>query len=188
VVSESLLFIGLWVKLIGLGLGLFRDSGKSIGWNIFRNCGKIFANNHKKLLAKKPDAWHTLNRSEIEKVMKISQNLGIIQSVQGLTIGATRVIVQTKDFVVTFSGVKRGVDITPAPAHPETLCRLVKSLSLDVTTAVEGVVAEDAIKKGLTESEAIVRLMELRPNYPLGLAKKIVQFVFAKVQTGGIKQ
>jgi hypothetical protein len=84
--------------------------------------------------------------------------------------------------------IVRGVAITPAPAHPETLCRLVKSLSLDVTTAVEGVVAEDAIKKGLTESEAIVRLMELRPNYPLGLAKKIVQFVFAKVQTGGIKQ
>lgn len=51
-----------------------------------------------------------LSTGQREKVMKINQNLGVIQSVQGLTIGATRVIVQTKDFVVTFSGVKRGVD------------------------------------------------------------------------------
>lgn len=79
----------------------------------------------------------------------------------------------------------RGVAITPTPAQPDTLCRLMKSLSLDVSTSVESEMVIEAINKGLSESEAVVRVMELRPNLPLELAKKIVKYVFNKVNLGG---
>lgn len=79
----------------------------------------------------------------------------------------------------------RGVAITPSPAQPDTLCRLMKSLSLDVNSSVEGVVVETLAKSGLTESQAIIKVMEMRPQYDLKLAQKIVRFVFDNLSSGG---
>lgn len=92
-------------------------------------------------------------------------------------------VLRTKDGIQ--KALIRGVAITPAPAQPDTLCRLVKALSFDVSNTVEGLVVNEALMKGLTLSEAVVRIMELRPNIPLELAKQIVNHVFQTIHPGG---
>lgn len=67
----------------------------------------------------------------------------------------------------------RGIAITPAPTHPDTLCRLVKALSSPVNT---GVVHDSMRDQSFIFNDAVVRLLEMRPKLPLELAKRIVQY------------
>lgn len=74
--------------------------------------------------------------------------------------------------------IVQGVAITPAPAHTETLCRLLKSLGslgLGLSSSVDGTSA-NIIPDGLTEAQAVIRVMELRPTFTLELAKRLVRF------------
>jgi len=120
-----------------------------------------------------------------EKAMHVYNLLKSIPPGQDGSIGLSVEggVLRTKDGISR--AMIRGVAITPAPAQPDTLCRLMKSLGLDVSSAVEGVVVEDAINKGLTESEAVVRVLELRPHFTVHLAKLMVRHIFSKVQPGG---
>lgn len=77
-------------------------------------------------------------------------------------------------------GVKRamvrGIAITPAPTHPDTLCRLMKALSSPVNTGVGYDGTVEGVEASFIFNDAVVRLLEMRPKLPLELAKRIVQF------------
>lgn len=122
---------------------------------------------------------------ESEKAMHVHRLLKSIPPGQDGAIGLSVEggVLRTSEGVSR--AIIRGVAITPSPAQPDTLCRLMKSLSLGVSSPVDGVMVEAIINKGLTESEAIVKVLELRPHFTLDLAKLMVRHLFDKVQLGG---
>ena len=72
--------------------------------------------------------------------------------------------------------IVRGVAITPSPAHTSTFCNLVKSL-LQTNDEVGDV--ETGLVKTidcLTYEEAVVTVLEMRPEMPFALAKQIVDY------------
>lgn len=122
---------------------------------------------------------HSTKAQEVMKLLKsipAGQDGAVGMSVEGG-------VLRSKDGVV--KAIVRGVAITPAPAHPDTLCRMMKSLSLGVSSSVEGTAIEEAMLKGMRESDAVLRVMELRPQYDLPFAKRLVRHIFSKIQSGG---
>lgn len=122
---------------------------------------------------------HSDKAMDVMKMLKsipVGQDGAVGMSVEGG-------VLRSKDGVV--KAIVRGVAITPAPAHPDTLCRMMKSLSLDVSNSVGSTAIEEAMLKGMRENDAVLRVMELRPQYDLPLARKLVRYIFSKIQSGG---
>lgn len=98
----------------------------------------------------------------------------------------------------------RGVAITPAPAHPSTVARLVKSLlAYDALRGLEGSLPADLpaaiahevvqeLKKHantreetpLTHDEAVLFVLRKRPKFTYELASKLVQYTMQKLERG----
>lgn len=73
----------------------------------------------------------------------------------------------------------RGVAVTPVPAHPETLCRLVKSLRSGVATAVEyAPVTGLSGTEQLTFDGAVVLVQRIFPGISFAKAEKMVKSIF----------
>lgn len=121
-------------------------------------------------------------------VKKAQEVMDIMRSIPSATPGALGLSVEggmaknAEGSIV--KAIVRGVAVTPVPAHPDTLCRLVKSLSSGVSKEVEHAVVDMAksVSSGLTFDAAVIRLMELRPRLSLDLAKKVVRYAFAHQQ------
>lgn len=96
----------------------------------------------------------------------------------GMSVEGSKVV--DKETGLLKKAIVRGVAITPAPIHPETCARILKSLGLDVNRSVERVELSKAIPSGLSFEQAVVRVMERNPKIRLPLAKQIVHFIIAK--------
>jgi hypothetical protein len=72
--------------------------------------------------------------------------------------------------------IVRGVAVTPVPAQVETLCTLVKSLSIEIEIEVE---KKD--HSGLDRSQALELFQARWPNFSMGFAKRVVDFTFKRL-------
>lgn len=126
--------------------------------------------------------------SHVKKAVEVYDILkSIPEGVDGaLGLSVEGSLVRNEDKSVA-RAVVRGLAITPAPVHPDTLCRLVKSLSLPFAKAVEH--DEQASghqgRKVLTFNDAVVQAMEWNPTLTLAKAKRVVQATFDKYGISG---
>ena len=98
----------------------------------------------------------------------------------------------------------RGVAITPAPAHPQTVARLKKSLQIyDTIAGLDGQLPADLpasiahavvteLKKSvegkkpptLSHDEAVLFVLQKRPHFTYELASKLVRYTMQKLERG----
>jgi len=98
----------------------------------------------------------------------------------------------------------RGVAITPAPAHPQTVARLKKSLQIyDTIQGLDGQLppdlpasiahavvtelrksADEKIPPALSHDEAVMFVLRKRPHFTYELASKLVRYTMQKLERG----
>lgn len=81
----------------------------------------------------------------------------------------------------------RGVAISSVPAHPKTMCMLMKSLQSYSESNTDGERAQDLMlrtqklaKSGMSPDEAILWLLRRRPNWSYEFATQVVNYTIAK--------
>lgn len=122
----------------------------------------------------------------VKKAQEVYEILKSIPSgVEGaLGLSVEGAMVRNEDKSIA-RAVVRGCAMTPVPAHPDTLCRLVKSLSLSLSNGVGQDQRTGVRKSTLTFNDAVVRMLEYHPTLGLARAKRLVKGIFEQLNKSG---
>jgi hypothetical protein len=120
---------------------------------------------------------HVPKAVEVQQILKsIADN----PHAKGLGVSVDGVCARDKSDHSVVKAFVRGIALTPAPVHTQTLAVLRKSLlsnsASEVTQMLNREVGKDALLKSMTREEAVLFLLKRKPNWTYGFANQVVSY------------
>jgi hypothetical protein len=120
---------------------------------------------------------HVPKAVEVQHILKsIAEN----PNAKGLGVSVDGVCARDKEDRTVVRAFVRGIALTPAPVHTQTLAVLRKSLlsnsSSEVIQMLNREVGKDVLLKSMNREEAILFLLKRKPNWTYRFADQVVSY------------